>query len=266
MAILGIVQLLKSLYEGYEGIKGLQESNKIPKELQALYDQLLQQSKTGLGGERATMLSSGASALARQATGAQARGSMALASRSVGSSSSADSMLGNISTAHAQGYSDLLADINRIDQEIKRSATSQLSGVVGAIDATRKGQQVAAGQLLGNAATTLTDRQFWKDLGIGGMESTAEKQRGEYIKTLEDKVDKETERANSALTPPAVGDNVTPTAPTVGGDMSLPEGYENWGEAEWSTYFNSEAYMNLPEEDQNKIFAIYAEAMRAGGN
>jgi hypothetical protein len=175
---LTIIMGLLGLGKTVGGVVGLGQSNRVPGELQGLYDELKKQSTEGLGGEKSSMLASGASGLARQATGAQARGSMALASRGTGNSSAADSMLADISTAQAQGYSDLVAQINSLDQQMKMSAKNSLRGVVGDMNSIRTAKQTAAGNMLGEGISSLINPQTW------GIQSDSEKNLLEMIKKL----------------------------------------------------------------------------------
>lgn len=138
-------------------IAGLLGKKKESPEMKEAYSLLKQRATQGLGAERAAMLASGAAGIARQVAGAQNRGAMALASQGTGRSSQARDMIGDISAGATEAYSNLVARINQLDQEIKQNAIGQLAGVGGAISAERTAQSQAAGSMIGQGLSTLTN-------------------------------------------------------------------------------------------------------------
>jgi hypothetical protein len=176
-----ILQAALGIGQTVGGIMGLSNADKVPAELQDLYNLLKERATTGLGDEKGQMLSSGLSGLNRQATGAQARGSMALASRGIGNSSQADSMLADISSGTADAYQSLVSRINTLDQEIKQNATSQLGRVVNSMNAVRQGKQEAAGKMLGGGLGILSNPATY------GIISENDKLLGELLKMLQGK-------------------------------------------------------------------------------
>ncbi len=164
---LAVIQAILAAGKLGAGIYSLTQADKIPKELQEVYDLYREQATKGLpAGIESRLLNQGVMRINRMASARQNVGAMAQASRGTGISSAADASLDRVSQMAFEELGNLQSDIALMDAQVRAQALPGLASVGGTIAGIKEEKRAAASKLVGSGIMDFFDQDMLAELGI----------------------------------------------------------------------------------------------------